>query len=70
MFELGDQGRVKIGTVNAANGELTLSAEKGTAYVVVPQGGAQRAAVEYRDAGLDDPGFNSGSLDVWNPQGM
>lgn len=69
VFELGDQGRVKIGTVDANSGELTLSAEKGTAYVVVPQGGAQRAAVEYRDAGLDDPGFNSGSLDVWNPQG-
>lgn len=69
VFALGDQGRVKIGTVDANSGELTLSAEKGTAYVVVPQGGAQRATVEYRDAGLDDPGFNSGSLDVWNPQG-
>ncbi|WP_396658895.1 endo-alpha-N-acetylgalactosaminidase family protein [Microbacterium oxydans] len=69
VFELGDQGRVKVGTATANGGELTLSGDKGAAYVVVPQGGAQRAAVEYRDAGLDDPGFNSGSLDVWNPQG-
>ena len=69
VFELGDQGRVKVGTVTATGGELTLSGDEGTAYVVVPQGGAQRAAVEYRDAGLDDPGFNSGSLDVWNPRG-
>ncbi|WP_292764938.1 endo-alpha-N-acetylgalactosaminidase family protein [Microbacterium sp. UBA3486] len=69
VFELGDQGRVKVGTATANGGELTLSGDKGTAYVVVPQGGAQRAAVEYRDAGLDDPGFNSGSLEVWNPQG-
>ncbi|MEA1264904.1 endo-alpha-N-acetylgalactosaminidase family protein [Microbacterium sp. STF-2] len=69
VFELGDQGRVKVGTVNATGGELTLTGDKGTAYVVVPQGGAQRAAVDYHDAGLDDPGFNSGSLDVWNPRG-
>ncbi len=35
----------------------------------MPQGGAERAAIEYRDAGLTDPGFNSGSLDGWNPRG-
>ncbi|KAB1862565.1 endo-alpha-N-acetylgalactosaminidase family protein [Microbacterium algeriense] len=69
VFELGDQGRVKVGTVDAVNGTLTVQGEQGTAYVVVPQGGAQRAAVEYHDAGLDDPGFNAGSLDVWHPQG-
>lgn len=69
VFELGDQGRQKISTVTAVDGELTIAGDKGAAYVVVPQGGAQRAAVEYGDAGLDDPGFNSGSLDVWNPQG-
>lgn len=69
VFRLGDQGRQKVGTVNAADGKLTLSGDKGTAYVVVPQGGAQRAAVGYHDAGLDDPGFNSGSLDAWHPTG-
>ncbi|MBO9625892.1 MAG: discoidin domain-containing protein [Microbacterium sp.] len=69
VFRLGDQGRVKVGTVTAAGGELTLTGDKGVAYVVVPQGGAQRAAVAYHDAGLDDPGFNSGSLDVWHPSG-
>ncbi|WP_307872123.1 endo-alpha-N-acetylgalactosaminidase family protein [Microbacterium paraoxydans] len=69
VFALGDQGREKVGTATAVDGKLTLTGDKGTAYVVVPQGGAQRAAVEYRDAGLADPGFNSGSLDVWNPRG-
>lgn len=69
VFELGDQGRVKIGTATASDGQLTLSGDEGAAYVVVPQGGAQREAVEYHDAGLDDPGFNSGSLDAWNPHG-
>ncbi|MBW8762739.1 MAG: discoidin domain-containing protein [Microbacterium sp.] len=69
VFRLGDQGRQKTGTVNAADGKLTITGEKGAAYVVVPQGGAQRAAAEYHDAGLDDPGFNSGSLDVWHPIG-
>lgn len=69
VFELGDQGRVKVGTVNAVGGKLTLTGDKGVSYVVVPQGGAQRAAVAYHDAGLDDPGFNSGSLDVWHPDG-
>lgn len=69
VFELGDQGREKVSTVTAVNGQLTITGDADTAYVVVPQGGAERAAVEYHDAGLDDPGFNSGSLDVWNPQG-
>ena len=69
VFTLGDQGRVKVGTVNAVGGKLTISGDKGVAYVVVPQGGAQRAAVTYHDAGLDDPGFNSGALDVWHPSG-
>lgn len=69
VYRLGDQGRQRVGTVNAVDGQLTITGDRGTAYVVVPQGGAQRAAIEYRDAGLGDPGFNAGSLDVWNPQG-
>ncbi|WP_435749005.1 endo-alpha-N-acetylgalactosaminidase family protein [Microbacterium sp. PMB16] len=69
VFELGDQGRVKTGSVNAVDGKISLTGEKGVAYIVVPQGGAERAVVDYRDAGLDDPGFNSGSLDVWHPKG-
>lgn len=69
VFELGDQGRVKVGTATADDGRLTLSGEQGAAYVVVPQGGAQRESVEYHDAGLDDPGFNSGSLAAWHPKG-
>lgn len=69
VFALGDQGRQKVGTVNAVGGELTITGDKGVAYVVVPQGGSERAAVDYRDAGLDDPGFNAGSLDAWHPSG-
>lgn len=69
VFTMGDQGRVKVSTVDAVGGKLTISGDKGVAYVVVPQGGAQRAAATYHDAGLDDPGFNSGSLDVWHPSG-
>jgi endo-alpha-N-acetylgalactosaminidase len=69
VFALGDQGREKVRTATAVDGKLTLSGEKGTAYVVVPQGGAQRAPIEYHDAGLIDPGFNSGALDGWNPRG-
>ncbi|PVE96646.1 endo-alpha-N-acetylgalactosaminidase family protein [Microbacterium sp. TPD7012] len=69
VFELGDQGRQKVSTVDAVNGELTLSGDENTAYVVVPQGGAERAPVDYHDAGLDDPGFNAGTLDGWHPQG-
>lgn len=69
VFELGDQGRTKVGTADAVDGRLTLTGDAGVAYVVVPQEGEQRAAVEYHDAGLDDPGFNAGSLDAWNPTG-
>lgn len=69
VFQLTDQGREKVSTVNAVDGTLTVTGEAGVAYAVVPQGGAERAAVAYHDAGLDDPGFNSGSLDAWHPSG-
>ncbi|MFP3821369.1 hypothetical protein SB658_21965, partial [Bacillus sp. SIMBA_008] len=51
------------------NAEPTLSGAENTAHVVVPQGGAVPAPIDYHDAGLDDPGFNAGTLDGWHPQG-
>lgn len=69
VFALTDQGRQKTGTVSASDGSVTLTGEAGVAYVVEPTTASARAAIEYRDAGLADPGFNSGSLDVWNPTG-
>lgn len=69
VYRLTDQGRVAAGTVTASDGALTLTGDANTAYLVVPQGAPQRAPAAYHGAGLDDPGFNSGSTAPWNPTG-
>ncbi|WP_298037300.1 endo-alpha-N-acetylgalactosaminidase family protein [uncultured Microbacterium sp.] len=69
VYELTDQGRERVGTVRASDAALTLTGEAGTAYVVEPTAASARAAVEYRSGGIDDPGFNAGTLDAWNPRG-
>ncbi|MFE5256857.1 endo-alpha-N-acetylgalactosaminidase family protein [Streptomyces coelicoflavus] len=71
LYELTDQGRAKKAEVKAHDGRVTLTAEKGQPYVLVPNGGK----APHRDAhygqytGLSDPGFNAGNLDDWNARG-
>ncbi|MFK0068745.1 endo-alpha-N-acetylgalactosaminidase family protein [Streptomyces sp. NPDC091046] len=71
LYELTDQGRVRKAGVKARDGRVTLTAEKGQPYVLVPNGGK----APHRDAhygqytGLSDPGFNGGDLDDWNARG-
>ncbi|MFJ7895389.1 endo-alpha-N-acetylgalactosaminidase family protein [Streptomyces anthocyanicus] len=71
LYELTDQGRAEKARVTAHEGRVTLTAEKGQPYVLVPNGGR----APHRDAhygeftGLSDPGFNGGDLDAWNASG-
>lgn len=71
LYELTDQGRAEKARVTAHEGRVTLTAEKGQPYVLVPNGGR----APHRDAhygeftGLSDPGFNGGDLDAWNARG-
>ncbi|MET4003054.1 endo-alpha-N-acetylgalactosaminidase [Arthrobacter sp. UYCu511] len=71
LFKLTDNGRVKVSDVAAAAGKVTLTAEAGTAYVLVPAGGkAPQPAANYgADSGLVDPGFNTGNLSAWGATG-
>ncbi len=71
LYRLTDQGREKAATVRAEDGRVTLTAEKGRPYVLVPAGGrAPHGDPHYGEgSGLKDPGFNAGGLDDWNPRG-
>jgi endo-alpha-N-acetylgalactosaminidase len=71
LFELTDQGRVKAASVKARDGKVTVTADKGRPYVLVPEGGkAPHTKPRWGEGtGLTDPGFNAGDLDAWNPRG-
>ncbi|MFC7015164.1 endo-alpha-N-acetylgalactosaminidase family protein [Streptomyces viridiviolaceus] len=71
LYGLTDQGRVKKARVKADHGRVTLTAEKGQPYVLVPNGGkAPHEDPRYGEfTGLSDPGFNGGNLDDWNARG-
>lgn len=71
MYRLTDTGRTDRTTVPVKNGEVRLKAKKGTAYVLYP--GKKLPRTQRPDwgqgAAVADPGFFSGTLDDWSPQG-
>lgn len=71
LYKLTDQGRVKVSDVANSNGTVTLTGDKGTPYVLAPNGDKPvNQDANYGDGTLlDDPGFNAGSLKDWNPRG-
>ncbi|NHI11298.1 hypothetical protein STPH2_6667 [Streptomyces sp. KO7888] len=71
LYALTDQGRAKKAEVKAHDGRVTLTAEKGRPYVLVPVGGkAPHKDAHYGEfTGLSDPGFNAGNLDAWHARG-
>jgi endo-alpha-N-acetylgalactosaminidase len=71
LYKLTDQGRVKVTDVTATDGQVTITGDKGTPYVLAPSTAkAPHATAGYgQGTGLKDPGFNSGDLSVWNPTG-
>lgn len=71
LFKLTDQGRVKIADIPVTNGQVTLEAEGGVAYVLYPTSAvpAPKAPHWGQGSSITDPGFFSGSLDSYQTTG-
>jgi endo-alpha-N-acetylgalactosaminidase len=71
MYRLTDSGRVDRTTVPVKDGKVRLTAKKGSAYVLYPGTKLPKAQrPEWGQGGaVADPGFFSGTLDDWSPQG-
>ncbi|MFM9366574.1 endo-alpha-N-acetylgalactosaminidase family protein [Streptomyces sp. Da 82-17] len=71
VHKLTDNGRVEVGTVTAADGKVTLTADQGQAYVLYPAGRApERTAPAWGEGTpVADPGFNDRGLDGWARSG-
>ncbi|MEO8221377.1 MAG: endo-alpha-N-acetylgalactosaminidase family protein, partial [Specibacter sp.] len=83
LYELTDHGRKLVGDVAVTGGKVNLNPKENTAYVLVPTTPlATTPAISASETvipnasttwgygiGVNDPGFNSGSLAAWNPQG-
>jgi len=66
LYKLTDLGRELVGTVEAAQGKITLTAEKGVGYVLyksAPQDGPDMAWGE--GSPVKDPGFDSQNFGSW-----
>jgi len=71
MYELSDSGRGGRITVPVRQGKVTLEAKEGTAYVLHPTRDMPRTVDPQWGQGtpVSDPGFFSGTLDAWSPEG-
>lgn len=70
LYELGESGRTRVGTVTPRKGSVTLTAQAGTAYVLYPDAAPAAVDPAYGQGTLvDDPGFNAPTLAPWNPTG-
>ena len=71
MFRLTDSGRTDEVTVPVRDGEVTLEAEAGSAYVLFPEKAVPSQADPRWGFGtpVADPGFFSGTLDAWKAEG-
>ncbi|MEU4393686.1 endo-alpha-N-acetylgalactosaminidase family protein [Kribbella sp. NPDC023855] len=70
VYKLTDTGRVRIGTAPVRNGNITLAANPGQPYVLYPEQAPRLADPQWGEGShLEDPGFNAGSLNAWDPTG-
>ncbi|MFE7774700.1 endo-alpha-N-acetylgalactosaminidase family protein [Streptomyces sp. NPDC057445] len=71
VHRLTDNGRVKTGTVHAADGRITLDAQAGQPYVLYPGRAAPEQAAPRWGEGtpVADPGFNDLELSDWRRTG-
>ncbi|RAX50569.1 endo-alpha-N-acetylgalactosaminidase [Arthrobacter sp. AQ5-05] len=71
LYKLTDTGRELVDQPKASKGKITLRAEAGQPYVLAHD--ARPALPQQADfgqgTGVTDPGFNSGTLESWNPAG-
>lgn len=71
MFRLTDSGRSEETSVPVVDGQVTLEAEAGSAYVLHPAGAVPPLQDPDWGSGtpLSDPSFFSGNLDAWRVKG-
>jgi endo-alpha-N-acetylgalactosaminidase len=71
VYKLTDTGRMKVGSVAAKSGAVTLNAAAGQPYVLYPAATPPAPVNPAWGAGshLADPGFNAGNLGAWHPAG-
>ncbi|MBR6770157.1 MAG: Ig-like domain-containing protein, partial [Lachnospiraceae bacterium] len=63
MYELSDQGRINAQTIAVSGGQVTLTANAATAYVVVKEAGVKTLKADFGEADyVVDPGFNGYSV--------
>ncbi|RXZ49002.1 hypothetical protein ESP57_08550 [Agromyces fucosus] len=75
LFELSDTGREKLADVPVVDGTVTIDAVAGQPYLLAA--GEEATAAQAlptkvsfgQGTTVDDPGFNAGDLDAWNPTG-
>ncbi|WP_394216087.1 endo-alpha-N-acetylgalactosaminidase family protein [Brachybacterium vulturis] len=72
MYRLTDTGRTDRVTVPVIDGAVTIEAEAGSAYVLHPTGSVPELPQPQWGQGtpVTDPGFFSGTLDAWSPEGQ
>ncbi|MET9315295.1 endo-alpha-N-acetylgalactosaminidase family protein [Kribbella sp. NPDC003505] len=69
-YQLSDTGRTKPTTIRAQHGTVTLDAIPGKPYVIYPVAApSPRNPAWGESSHVQDPGFNAGNLDAWNPTG-
>jgi endo-alpha-N-acetylgalactosaminidase len=70
VYRLTDNGRVKTGTVQPADGRITLTATAGQPYVLYPQRAPEQRDARWGEGGpVADPGFNDAGLGDWTKAG-
>lgn len=70
VYKLTDTGRVRVGTAPVRNGKVTLAANPGQPYVLYPEQAPRLADPQWGEGShLEDPGFNAGDLNAWDPIG-
>ncbi|HEY1105593.1 MAG TPA: endo-alpha-N-acetylgalactosaminidase family protein, partial [Agromyces sp.] len=75
LFALSDEGRTKVADLPVTGGAVTIDAEAGQAYVLVPGKKATGATTLPKKVSFGqgtpvvDPGFNAADLEGWNATG-
>lgn len=67
LYKLTDVGRVLVGDVNAANGQVTLTADPNVGYVLYKTAAPQEPETVWgAGSAVKDPGFDSHQWGTWN----
>lgn len=71
LYSLSDTGRDLVAKPKAHKGKITVTAEAGQPYVLVPNNKPVLPKKTNYGQGspVSDPGFNAGNLKAWNPSG-